>query len=155
MVELSSAYSDSELDDPGDDYWVICLQNVGGSPAILRLISGVPEAIAAEGYEDRVTVVWSYDPEPDGLPKDADSARMDFFEDVLVEAVEGRMNACLAIVTTSKGNKEWTIYSDAAVRIAEFVGQLAQANGLPVDLRCDKDPDWGAYYTLMAAAEDE
>ena len=155
MVDLSPALGDAESDDYGDDYWVICLQEVSGCPAILRLISGVPESIAAESYEDRVTIAWRYSPEEDGLPSDADSARMDFFEDVLVESVEVQMNACLAIVSTAKGTKEWVVYSSTPDEVAGFIQDLVQHNDLPIELRRDKDPNWQEYRRLMETAEAE
>ena len=155
MVELSPALGDAESDDYGEDYWVICLQEVAGCPAILRLISGVPESIAAESYEDRVTIAWHYSPEQDGLPSDADSARMDFFEDVLVESVEVQMNACLAIVTTVKGTKEWVVYSNTPDEVAGFIERLVEQNDLPIELRRDKDPNWQEYRRLMERAEAE
>lgn len=155
MADVTQAFSDTETNEPDEDYWVICLHEIAGCPAILRLVSGVPEAIGAESYEDRVAILWRYEAEPDGLPKDADSARMDFFEDVLVETAEERMNACLAIVATAKGTKEWTLYTDGGERVAEYVVQLARRNDLPVEVRCDKDPDWGTYHQLMAKAQDE
>lgn len=153
MVDLSPALGDAESEDYGEDYWVICLQEVAGCPAILRLISGVPESIAAESYEDRVTIAWRYSPEADGLPSDADSARMDFFEDVLVESVEAQMNACLAIVTTVKGTKEWVVYSNTPDEVAGFIERLVEQNDLPIELRRDKDPNWQEYRRLMEKAE--
>lgn len=155
MVDLSPALGDPESEDFYEDYWVVCLQEVAGCPAILRLISGVPESIAMESYTDRVTIAWRYSPEDDGLPSDADSAQMDFFEDVLVESVEAQMNACLAIVTTAKGTKEWVLYSSAPDEVVGFIERLVQQNDLPIELRRDKDPNWQEYRRLMETAEAE
>ena len=155
MVEATQSFGETETDGPDEDYWVICLHEVAGCPAILRLISGVPEAIAAEAYDDRIAVLWRYEPEGDGLPKDAESARMDFFEDVLAETVEECMGACLAIVSTAKGTKEWTVYAEDGTEVAAFVAQLARGNDLPVEVTCEKDPEWGTYHRLMAKAQDQ
>ena len=155
MADLSQVSVDPDLDEADEDYWLVCLHEVGGCPAILRLIAEVPEDIDIGGYGDRVAIVWEYEAEQDGLPRESDSARMDFFEDVLVEAVEGRMNACLAIVATAKGAKEWTLYADRGDPAADYVSALVEENGLPVQVRCDRDPDWAVYRRLLAEAQDE
>ena len=155
MVEVTQTFGETETDGPDEDYWVICLHEVAGCPAILRLISGVPDAMITESCDERVAIHWSYEAEADGLPRDAESARMDFFEDVLAETVEDSMGACLAMVATAKGTKEWSVYAEDGEAVAAFVMQLARANGLPVEVSCEKDPDWGAYHRLMAKAQDQ
>lgn len=154
MVELAQTHNQADPDDREEDYWLVCLREIAGCPAILRLIAGVPEDIDAEDYQDRVAIVWHYEAEDDGLPQDRDSARMDFFEDVLSETVEDGMNACLAIVETVKGAKQWTVYSDDGAAVASVVSKLARLNALPIEVRHDKEPDWASYHRLMAAAEE-
>lgn len=155
MVEATQAYGETETDGPEEDYWIICLHEVAGCPAILRLISGVPDVLAATSCDERVDIHWHYEAEADGLPIDAESARMDFFEDVLAEAVEEGMGACLAMVTTAKGTKEWTVYAEYGEDVAAFVTQVARGNDLPLEVRCEKDPDWSAYHRLLAKAQDQ
>ncbi len=154
MVDVSQESSLLEPDDSDGDYWLVCLHEVAGCPAIFRLIVEVPDDIDAGGFSDRIGIVWTYDSEQDGLPKEIDSARMDFFEDVMVEAVEGRMNACLAIVATAKGAKEWTVYADDGGAVAAYVMELARENDLPVQVHRDLDPDWEVYHRLLAVADE-
>ena len=154
MVEASQSFEETGPDGPDDDYWIVCLHEVAGCPAILRLISDLPEDLAPGSYGDRIAIHWRYEPEADGLPRDAESARMDFFEDVLVETVEERMGACLAIVSTAKGTKEWTVYAEDGNEVLAFAAGLARGNALPVTVTCEKDPEWGAYRRLLAKAQD-
>ena len=154
MADVSQETSPLEPDDSDPDYWLVCLHEVAGCPAILRLIVEVPDDIDAGGFGDRVAIVWAYDPEHDGLPNEAESARMDFFEDVLVEAVESRMNACLAIVATAKGGKEWTFYADDGDAVVAYAMELALENNLPVQVQSDLDPDWEVYRRLLAVADE-
>ncbi len=154
MVELAQTLYEPDVEDHDDNYWLVCLREVAGCPAILRLIAGVPEDIETEDYQDRVAIVWHYQAESDGLPQETDSARMDFFEDVLSETVEDGMNACLAIVETVKGAKQWTVYCEDGAAVAGAVSKLARLNALPVEVRRDKDPEWSGYHRLMAAAKE-
>ncbi len=154
MVDVYQEARSQERGDSDADYWLVCLHEVAGCPAILRLMVEIPDDIDAGGLGDRVAIVWAYESEPDGLPKEADSARMDFFEDVLVEAVESRMNACLAIVSTAKGAKEWTIYADDGKAVVTYAMELARENNLPVQVRSELDPDWEAYRRLLAVADE-
>jgi uncharacterized protein DUF695 len=154
MVDVSQETISLEPGESDADYWLVCLHEVAGCPAILRLIVEVPDDIDAGGFGDRVAIVWNYESERDGLPKEADSARMDFFEDVLVEAVESRMNACLAIVSTAKGAKEWTVYADDGNAVVSYAMELARQNNLPVQAHRDLDPDWEVYHRLLAVADE-
>jgi len=154
MVDVSHEISALERHDTDPDYWLVCLHEVAGCPAILRLMAEIPDEIDVGGLGDRVAVIWTYESEPDGLPKEADSARMDFFEDVLVAAVESRMNACLAIVATAKGAKEWTFYADDGDAVVAYAMELARHNGLPVQVQSDLDPDWEVYRRLLAVADE-
>ncbi len=154
MAEEIQETSSLETNDSDTDYWLVCLHEVAGCPAILRLIVEVPDDINAEAFGDRVGVIWTYDSEHDGLPKEADSSRMDFFEDALVEAVESRMNACLAIVATAKGAKEWTFYAGDGNAVVAYAMELARGNDLPVQVHSDSDPDWEVYRRLLAVADE-
>jgi Family of unknown function (DUF695) len=154
MVDVSQEMSSLESGDLDADYWLVCLHEVAGCPAILRLIVEVPDDIDAGGFGDRVAIIWNYESEHDGLPKEADSARMDFFEDVLVEAVESRMNACLAIVATAKGAKEWTVYAEDGNAVVAYAMELARENNLPVQTHRDLDPDWEVYHRMLAVADE-
>lgn len=155
MADLSQVSIQPDMDEADEDYWLVCLHEVAGCPAILRLIAEVPHHIEIEAYGDLVAIVWDYDPEPDGLPNEAESARMDFFEDLLVEAVEGRMNACLAIVSTATGSKEWTLYADSGDTVSSYVKAVVVENGLPVQVRCGRDPQWVQYRRLLTDTGDE
>lgn len=152
MADIFQETSSPDIGEAAGDYWLVCLHEVAGSPAILRLMAEIPDDIGAGGFGDRVAIIWTYDSECDGLPKEADSARMDFFEDVLVEAVESRMNACLAIVATAKGAKEWTVYADDGNAVVAYAMELARGNNLPVQVHRDMDPDWEVYRRLLAVA---
>ncbi len=154
MAEVFQETSMPEAGEAEGDYWLVCLHEVAGSPAILRLMAEIPDDIGAGGFGDRVAIIWTYDSENDGLPTEADSARMDFFEDVLVEAVETRMNACLAIVATAKGAKEWTVYADDGNAVVAYAMELAGRNNLPVQVHRDMDPDWEVYRRLLAVADE-
>ena len=154
MADLAQDLSPFESEDSDAEYWLVCLHEVAGCPAILRLMVEIPDDIDTTGFSDRVAIIWTYEPENDGLPKKADSARMDFFEDVLVETVESQMNACLAIVATAKGTKEWTIYSDSGDAVAAYAMELALSNNLPVQVQSDLDPEWQVYHRLLAVADE-
>lgn len=142
-------------DDLSDQHWLVCIQEVSGCPAVLRVLAEVPPEIAAEDHPDRVAIVWRYEPEADGLPTERDCERMDFVEDLIGEVVETRLHACLAIVAMVYGLKEWTVYARDGAEVAAYIARLARDNGLPISVRRDTDPDWDVYHRMLAATEVE
>ncbi len=71
MAEEIQETSSLETSDSDTDYWLVCLHEVAGCPAILRLIVEVPDDINAGELGDRVAVIWSASSVKNTLPTSA------------------------------------------------------------------------------------
>ena len=152
MPDSGLGFGPEDLDD---QHWLVCIHDVSGCPAVLRVLAELPPDLAAEELPDRVAIIWRYEPEQDGLPSEQECERMDFVEDLIGEVVETRLQACLAIVAMVNGLKEWTIYARDGAEVAAYLARLAHDNDLPISVRRDTDPDWDVYHRMLAATEDD
>ena len=96
------------------------------------------------GYEQLLRVVWPYGGEEEsGMPSDSDLQKLDEFEHLLCNALEGDGRAICTAVITTWGYREWVIYTDDFEECGERISRLPKKDRpYPIELEAEADEDW-------------
>ncbi len=115
---------------------------------ILRYVSCLDPQLDRTTQPLRITVAWRYATQT-GMPSDQDHELMDLLEDRMEDVFERTGLATLVTVTTGRGTRAWTFYTDCRDRFErEMRVILADFENLPLQLRSEPDPDWSHFETL-------
>ncbi len=142
--------SESTSTTPGG-LWFIVRGSSASHPLILRMRQEIPVGIHPQEYPFQVTIHWGYeDPSNNGLPPASELERMNELEDKL-EVVESRENGFMVLSFTGDQRKEWIWYARDKARFMQMLNQaLAGSKPFPIKINLADDPEWSAYFDLMA-----
>jgi hypothetical protein len=91
-----------------DDTWSVATAEDDGKPLIFRIRDKPPSFARKKAFPYLLAVCWRYEsPNEQGMPSEADAARMSQLEDLLEEAFEGARQAFLTAIVTGNGVREW------------------------------------------------
>ena len=104
-----------------------------------------PSTFPCATFEVRLNIFWTmHETNSKGLATPAEDERMGEFEDHVIDAVEGDMQAVLAMVVTAKGTREWIFHTkDADAFLARVEAIPTEGEPFPIKLQRYDDPEWG------------
>lgn len=128
--------------------WATATGDEDGKPVLYRVRIGRPEGLDPEEYPHQITVLWTYEPGPDGLPTSDVLARMEEFEKLLGSVLQPQLAAVMVAVVTGTGVREWMWYARDPEKCADLVKAAVgdvEEFPYPVEFTGLEDPTWQAH----------
>lgn len=123
--------------------WSLAKGSHDGSPLLIRFRQ-FPDDFPRAAYPDRLNVFWEMaDADKSGMPSSVETARMEVFENRLVEAVEADQRAVLSVVLTCQGKREFVFHTDDAKDFLRRLTEMDQEREpYPIEIHRRNDPKW-------------
>ncbi len=137
-----------------EDRWAVATGDDNGKPVIYRYIVKPPKGIKTREYPNLIAISWSYHgSEQNGMPDPKTNERMVLLEKLLETKLEGSRNACLTVIATGNGHKEWQWYSRNVQETLRLLNEaLSGREVFPIQISDQDDQQWSAYYSIVNAA---
>ncbi len=137
---------------PGPDTWIVAKAEREGMPHVLRIREGAPEFAEQAQFGQLLVVEWKYESQSAGMPAAEVLQRMDRFEELLLEQLEGERVAALVLIVTGGNARIWHWYiRNPAETMAAVNRALAGEEVFPVEFLRQDDPAWEAYLRVLRA----
>jgi hypothetical protein len=126
------------------DHWASSKGEIKVGPFVLRFRTPVLAPTEVLDYPQRLSVLWVYAAENTGaMPDEEDTRRMERYENLLIDALEGDYQAVLTAVITLDGARQWIFYTGDDAGCRERIGAIPAENApYPVELSSADDPQW-------------
>jgi hypothetical protein len=135
--------------------WTVGTATRGGSPLMVRYRQ-MPDTFSKQVYPQRLNLFWRMNESSRaGLPNASESAKLEQFENRLVEAVERDSFAILSVVLTGGGEREFVFHSKDRAEFIDRLTHMPQEKArYPLHIQACDDPAWDydAAVTLPWAA---
>ncbi len=102
------------------------------------------ESFHRERFPVRLNLLWRMSsPDQNGLASASETARLERFENDLLDVVETNVIAVLAAVLTCDGTREFVFHTNNAEQCLEALAQIPQdAEPFPLTIHAHDDRDW-------------
>jgi hypothetical protein len=131
-----------------NDAWFGIDGDLDGSPYIVRGREDLSAFQESGLYQIRIDIVWNYCVNNDSMLPDNDLlALMEKTENLLVDQLEGNLEAILALVFTGNAQRVWYWYCKDVIIASKRINIAlsAIAEKLPLEIYSTQDPDWNEY----------
>ena len=139
------------------DGWTIALARATGeadiTPYMVRVRDHPPAGIDRRQFPYLLEVTWPFFSTRGGQPEEAEEERMDEFEELIEENLEGLNEAALMAVITGKGQRVWLWYlRDVETAERLFNEALAEQEPYPIEINILLDGKWEQYQKIRTSA---
>ena len=123
--------------------WNVGSATQGGSPIVVRFRQ-IPGTFNKQIYPHRLNLFWRMSLNTQaGLPDESESAKLEQFENRLIEAVERDSFAILAVVLTGGGEREFVFHSKDRAGFIDRLTHMPQEQArYPLNIQAYDDPAW-------------
>ena len=127
--------------------WSVSQGNYDGSPLFVRIHHGVAPLVGDPRYSQQVGIaVPLLNPDADGLPTHEEGAQIFEIEDAISAALEPNHTSVLVLSITTKGMREFVLYTTDADAVRAAFGALQSSfPGHELQLMIQPDPEWSVY----------
>ena len=138
------------------DTWRMATVEDEGNPLIFRIREHGPSFAKKSAFPHLLAVCWQYDATiNNGMPVQADVARMTELEDLLVPALEGAKAAFLTVIVTGNGVREWQWYARDQESVMKLVNDtLGEVEPFPIQISFQDDPEWEGYTRFLEIGDE-
>lgn len=134
-----------------DIFWTYPAEAESGRTIIVTGRDGIDKERLGGKYVYRMTVTWDYDPQPDGMPREADALLMERATDAMLAATAKDPAAILTGIYTGDGRREWVFYTRSLFIFRNILNRaLMPLPPLPLAVEADEDPGWEEYLDMRA-----
>ena len=101
----------------------------------------------------RVEVTWDYEPQPDGMPSEADAQLMESATEALREELRKDKAACMTGIYTGDGSRDWVFYTSSLAIFGKILNRaLEKLDPIPLRIEAYSDPDWEEYAAMRESS---
>ena len=130
------------------DRWSVAEGTLNRTTAIVRVRRGRPSHHGE--MPTRLQVFWKMtEAEEDGMPSEAESFRLERFEDRICSAIDHDGQSILMLALTSNGQREFVFYTkDPEEFLARLTAMPQEKERYPVRIQAHSDPEWSFWQGL-------
>ena len=123
--------------------WTTAESTYDTRPVLVRVIN-LPKSFPKEKYPQRINIFWKMSQtHHDGLPTASEFAKLETFEDRLVEAVQRDKHSLLVGALTCNGEKEFIFHTGDATGFIDRLTRMPQeTERYPITIQKYDDPNW-------------
>jgi hypothetical protein len=146
------------MDDKNQERWGEkrgALDN--GLPFSVRFREDLPDEREIKKLSTLIVVSWLLESaDGNGLPNEDELDEMEFFENLMDEALVEKGTARLMTVFTGEGVREWQFYTDdEEFFMRKFNEAMEGKPVLPIEIEAFEDENWDAYRDFAGTGSDE
>ncbi len=131
--------------------WTLIEAHGNDGPIIVRHRQ-FPDGFPKNRFPHRLNIFWQMsEAAENGMPEDAESGRMQAFEDRLVDATEADKQSILSLVLTGNGQREYVFHtSDTDEFLQRLTDMPQEEDPYPIEIDHTEDDAWEYYDRVLA-----
>lgn len=136
-------------------WWTAPTESESGRLIMVTCRKDIEKFRSNPRFSIRVEIAWPYAGDRSGMPDKETSEMMDKAQSALQNVFMKDPVAVLTGITTGDDYREWVFYTLSNHIFGRKLNEaLSEMPLLPLEIRCENDPDWDAYEEMSEAEID-